>query len=318
MMQGRPTRRVIAVCPNPSLDKTMAVNQGVGPRRATRVAVSPGGKPIHASTVASALGAAVTVIAPLGGVTGRRLRDELTGEIDLRVVPISRNTRETVTVVDDQGTYLEIIEPSPVVSEQEVEGVLAELADALPTAGVLITGGSLPATVPTGFYARLVEIASSAGVPAIVDASGDALKAALECEPALVKPNLDEASALLGCAPSDLATRQGSVKAVHRILSFGAQRVWLTLGENGSVFARRDGSIWRIGGVRAPVVNSVGCGDAAIGGYVAAVVEDQDDVAAIRLGAAAATSKLSHLEPDLIAPMFARQAASDVKVERVA
>jgi sugar/nucleoside kinase (ribokinase family) len=45
------------------------------------------------------------------------------------------------------------------------------------------------------------------------------------------------------------------------------------------------------------VVNAVGCGDALIGGFAAALAAGRDPRSAVVLGAAAAAAKLAHLHP---------------------
>ena len=47
-------------------------------------------------------------------------------------------------------------------------------------------------------------------------------------------------------------------------------------------------------------VNAVGCGDALVGGFAAAIAAGREPRAAIALGAAAASDKLAHLHPGRI------------------
>lgn len=58
--------------------------------------------------------------------------------------------------------------------------------------------GSLPPDVPTTFYADLIAMAQEAGVPALLDSSGQPLQRAVAARPYLVKPNRKEFTTLRG------------------------------------------------------------------------------------------------------------------------
>jgi ribokinase len=77
----------------------------------------------------------------------------------------------------------------------------------------------------------------------------------------------------------------------------GAAAAWLSLGSEGSVYADRAGCLRVTAPPPERVVNAVGCGDALIGGFAAALAAGRDPRSAVVLGAAAATEKLAHLHP---------------------
>ena len=58
--------------------------------------------------------------------------------------------------------------------------------------------GSLPPGLPAAAYAELIAAAAAAGVPAVLDTSGDPLRDGVAAGPAIVKPNIDELAALAG------------------------------------------------------------------------------------------------------------------------
>ena len=68
-------------------------------------------------------------------------------------------------------------------------------------------------------------------------------------------------------------------------------------GARGSVFADAAGCVRLTAPAPERAVNAVGCGDALIGGFAAALVAGRQPRAAIALGAAAATDKVAHLHP---------------------
>ena len=56
----------------------------------------------------------------------------------------------------------------------------------------------LPPGLEAGTYATLIEAAAAAGVPAVLDTHGEALRRGAAAGPAIVKPNLAELAALAG------------------------------------------------------------------------------------------------------------------------
>jgi fructose-1-phosphate kinase PfkB-like protein len=111
-----------------------------------------------------------------------------------------------------------------------------------------------------------------------------------------VAPNLTEACAVLGLDPDSAAGVDAPLVAA-RLRERGAGAVWLTLGARGSVFADDVGCVRLTAPASERAVNAVGCGDALIGGFAAALVAGRPPREAIALGAAAATDKVAHLHP---------------------
>ena len=96
---------------------------------------------------------------------------------------------------------------------------------------VVILSGSLPPAVPKDFYATAVSHFKSMGWIVVVDASGEAMKYALEAGPDLVKPNAEECEALVGYVPRTAedfarATALLREKAAHVIISDGGAGAW--------------------------------------------------------------------------------------------
>ena len=315
--------RVLAVAPNPALDR---VSLAFGARRGGTVRASEyldtaGGKAVHVALVTAALGAPTTLVAPLGGRRGERVRALLTGEpVELVLVEISGETRGTYSIVDqDDGDVLEVIEPSPTLTPEEV-GRLRQAVDRTSRAAAVVVGsGSLPGGVPTDFYAHVARTARERGALVLLDASGKALAAALGARPDLVKPNLTEAVAFLGCrAPLENAPLRELVELACAFRSKGARNAWLTLGARGSLLATSAGDVWHLSLSAPRAVSAVGCGDALLGGLAAALAEGRSLLEAARLGVAAAVDKLANLHPGRVRRASVRALVPRVAVERVA
>jgi len=96
---------------------------------------------------------------------------------------------------------------------------------------VVILSGSLPPAVPKDFYAKAVAHLKSLGCTTVLDASGEAMKLALEAGPDLIKPNAEECEALIGFVPKTAdefkrATALLREKAAHVVISDGGAGAW--------------------------------------------------------------------------------------------
>jgi 1-phosphofructokinase len=96
---------------------------------------------------------------------------------------------------------------------------------------VAVVSGSLPPSVPGGFYREAIESLKKSGCFTVLDASREALAKGLEAKPDLIKPNAEECEAVVGfvpSAPEDFrrATKMLAEKSRHVIISDGAKGAW--------------------------------------------------------------------------------------------
>ena len=260
---------IVVVCLNPALDVTHqldAVGWG-GVNRPRAVHARPGGKGLNVARTLHALGADVLVLGLAGGITGAGVEASLHElGVPAAFTPVAGETRRTFTVVDGSvagGRVTAFHEPGPEVSEDEFAGFLARYERALAGAAAVVLSGSLPPGLEAGTYATLVEAATAANVPAVLDAHGEALRRGAAAGPAIVKPNLAELAALAGpTASSALAARGGAeLAAVAAGELGGAGAVVVTLGADGLLAATGDGC-WRARVPAAVAGNATGAGDA--------------------------------------------------------
>ncbi|MYS50976.1 hexose kinase, partial [Streptomyces sp. SID6013] len=188
---------ILTVTLNTALDITYRV-PGLRPHashRVTEVTERPGGKGLNVARVLAALGHEVTVTGFAGGTTGGVVRAGLTGVpgVTDALVQVAGATRRTVAVVDERtGDTTQLNEPGPAVAPAEWNAFQAAYEDLLTGAAAVALCGSLPPGVPVGAYAGLVRAARAAGVPVLLDTSGEPLRRGLAARPDLIKPNADE------------------------------------------------------------------------------------------------------------------------------
>lgn len=260
---------ILTVTLNAALDITYRVPRlhPRGTNRVEEVSERPGGKGLNVARVLAALGHDTVATGFAGGGTGDALRAMLAQESGVTdaLVPIGAATRRTVAVVDAAGGgTTQLNEPGPIVSPAEWESFLTTYRELLDGARAVALCGSLPPGVPVDVYARLTRAARAAGVPVLLDTSGEPLRRGLAARPDLAKPNADELAALTGHNEPVRAARDARRRGAHTVVA--------SLGAEGMLAVAADGS-WRATPPLRLAGNPTGAGDSAVAGLVSGLVE---------------------------------------------
>ncbi|MEU3659228.1 1-phosphofructokinase family hexose kinase [Streptomyces sp. NPDC032940] len=260
---------ILTVTLNTALDITYRVPalRPHASHRVTDVTERPGGKGLNVARVLAALGHEVTVTGFAGGTTGRVVREGLTGVrgVTDALVPVAGATRRTVAVVDERsGDTTQLNEPGPAVAPAEWNAFQDTYADLLADASAVALCGSLPPGVPVGAYAGLVRTARAAGVPVLLDTSGEPLRRGVAARPDLIKPNADELAELTGS--------HEPLRAAQAARRRGAGSVVASLGAEGLLAVTPEGR-WRAAPPAHVRGNPTGAGDSAVAGLLSGLVE---------------------------------------------
>ena len=269
---------ILVVALNPALDVTHHV-PGVdwaGVNRPAAVRALAGGKGLNVARTLWAIGAEVQVIGFAGGITGEQVNSAL-GELGgpAAFTRIRGETRRTFAVVDTvRGDAALFNEPGPPVAPDEYATFRSAYEKALAGCAAVVLSGSLPPGLSPDTYAELGALAAAAGVPAVLDAHGEALLRGVAAGPAIVKPNLAELEAFAGrrLSTADGVDRDAVALAARELRAVGPQAVVVTLGAGGLWAVTADGS-WQAvpaGEVRG---NPTGAGDAVAAGLVHGLVQ---------------------------------------------
>ncbi|KDN78688.1 sugar kinase [Streptomyces olindensis] len=260
---------ILTVTLNTALDITYRVRSLTphASHRVSEVTERPGGKGLNVARVLAALGHEVTVTGFTGGATGRVVQEKLAavpGVADA-LVPVAGATRRTIAVVDDRtGDTTQLNEPGPTVTPLEWSAFQDAYVDLLHGVSAVALCGSLPPGVPVGAYAGLVRTARAAGVPVLLDTSGEPLRRGVAARPDIIKPNADELAELTGSHEPLRATQDARRR--------GAGAVVASLGPEGLLAATREGR-WRATPPSPLRGNPTGAGDSAVAGLLSALVE---------------------------------------------
>jgi 1-phosphofructokinase family hexose kinase len=277
---------IVTLTPNPSLDRTVSIAelQRGEVHRATASRLDPGGKGVNISRALTAHKEPTLAVLPAGGPQGRLLAELLAeAGIDVAIVPIGGSIRVNLALVEPDGTTTKINEPGPVLSGSELDALLAGAAATLAEQPSWLVGsGSLPPGVDEGLYAGLVRRCRDAGVNVAIDASGTALRHAVEAGPDLIKPNLEELEELVGRSLSTLAEVRS---AAADLVTGGVATVVVSMGGDGALLVSESVIAHAVAPVTAPL-STVGAGDALLAGYLFATANGSSTVEALCTGVA--------------------------------
>jgi tagatose 6-phosphate kinase len=292
---------IVVVCLNPALDITHHVPavDWAGVNRPVSVYSRPGGKGTNVARNLRSFGVDVLLTGLAGGAPGRAVTAGLRRlAVPTAFTPTAGDTRRTFTVVDGRGPVALFNEPGPEVRPAEFARFRAAYRRSLAGAAAVVLSGSLPRGLPRDTYAELIAVAAEAGVPAVLDAHGAALCAGVTAGPAIIKPNLEELTALAGrpLAGADGGADWPAVTAAaEELRAAGASAVVVSLGGDGLLAVTGEGR-WH---ARTPVAagNATGAGDAVTAALVHGLVVGRPWAERLRhaaaLGAAAVAAPVA-------------------------
>ena len=218
--RSAPPMPIVTLTINPALDVSTSTER-VRPEHKMRCGpsrVDPGGGGINVSRVIRRLGGQSTAIYALGGPTGQAYRQLLEAEgIIGRVIPIGGSTRENVTIDEaSTGDQFRFVLQGPQLSDREWQAALDATEDASRLGGYIVLSGWLAPGVPDDFYAQATRAAHRHGARAVVDASGEALEAALDEGVFLIKPSGRELGELVGATLTTIEDRVAAAEELVR------------------------------------------------------------------------------------------------------
>ena len=241
-----------------------------------------GGKGINVSIVLGELGVRSAALGFVAGFTGEAIENGLAKMgINTDFVRLKNgNSRINVKIQSSEET--EINGQGPDISGDELAQLYAKL-DKLEDGDTLILAGSIPSSLPSDIYEKILQRLSGRDIRTVVDATKELLLNTLKYRPFLVKPNNFELGELFGVT---LESDDDIMHYAKKLQEMGARNILVSMAENGAILLDESGNFHRCGVCKGTVVNSVGAGDSMLAGFIAGKEKGDDDYA-LRLGTAA-------------------------------
>lgn len=287
---------ILTVTLNPAVDKTCNINElllGQVNRMRSVMSIA-GGKGINVTKVLRQFEYPVTAMGFIGGYTGQLIQERIT-EIgaECHFTHIEQPTRVSTNILADNGYVTEILEPGPVISEEEMKRFLSEYKRQVQRASIVVLSGSIPGGVPENIYETLTGLAKSAGCKVFLDTSGEALKRGVKAAPYFLKPNKKELEYLVG---RKLTGTEEIKKQIQNLLDSGVEKIVVSLGAKGFLYGDKEGIIEQKP-VKVKAVNTVACGDCLVSSFCMSEIEEverlQSVYRAVALASANAATAMS-------------------------
>ena len=291
--------QIITITLNPAIDQTIILPslQTGSVNRAEKSHHQAGGKGVNVSARLGEFGISTTATGFLGAENQTHFTT-LFSKLPIRdaFVRIPGRTRTGIKLVERNGEVTTDINlPGAQVSTHDIDALHSHLRGLDLHGSWCLIGGSLPPGFGLDDFAALIDLLISAGALVAVDASGDALRVAIDRKVDLIKPNQHEIAEFLGRDIPDLAAAQSAALEVQ---AAGISRVILSLGEAGALFLDPCANLM----AKAPpisVASTVGAGDALLAGYLAGLSTGLDATARAQLATTFASCSLASVERQL-------------------
>lgn len=247
-----------------------------------------GGKGLNQAVAAARAGARTAFVGAVGDddAAAELLAALRAADVDVSNVGTVRGPSGTaVVVVDDHGENCIVVAPG---ANAKLTELSADQLVTIQRAAVLVAQLEIPvATVAMAAYA-----ARETGARVVLNAApARVLPAAVLDAVDLLVVNLGEAAALVGLGPADPAA--APVDALLTALLEIVPAVAITLGQDGSVHADRNGPTLWIPAVQVDVVDTTGAGDTFTGALAAAMTRGTPVPVALRFASAAAAAAVT-------------------------
>lgn len=267
-------RKVVTITLNPALDLTGNLDT-LNPGSVSLVNHSDlhaAGKGVNVAKVLSDLGADVTVTGFLGRDNQEMFCQlfEQMGATD-RFIRVAGSTRINVKLVDKTGSVSDINFPGVTVTAEAIRTFEQTLLELCTEHDFFVFAGSLPQGVSPEQCAAWIALLHEKGKKVLFDSSRAALKAGLDAQPWLIKPNDEELAEFVG---QPLTTAADCQAAALTLADKGIENIVVSMGADGVMWLHQSPNSdqprsqqWlQAKPPRMQVVSTVGAGDTLVAG----------------------------------------------------
>lgn len=269
---------------NPAIDYVVHIDkmQAGNVNRSQSEEIYFGGKGINVSLVLSELGITSKALGFASGFTGAAIEDGIKKKgVETDFVHMESGfSRINVKIKSEDET--ELNGQGPKISDKDLSELYGKL-DKIKDGDTLILAGSIPNTLPSDIYEKILARLSEKKIRTVVDATKDLLLNVLKYKPFLVKPNNHELGEMFGVTLNSIKEITSYAK---RLKEMGAVNVLVSMAGDGAVLIDEFGTVHICGTCNGTVKNSVGAGDSMVAGFLAGCEKGNYEYA-LKLGTAA-------------------------------
>ena len=273
---------------NPALDYVVRMEQ-FQPGQVNRTQseeIQFGGKGINVSVLLQNIGVPNCALGFVAGFTGQALENQLqTMGVYTDFIHLPEGmTRINVKLKADCES--EINAQGPRIGREQLE-MLFERLERLEEGDVLVLAGSIPRSLPSDIYEKILERMAGKKILAVVDATKELLCNVLKYHPFLIKPNHLELGEIFGI---QLEKEEQIREYAGKLQQMGARNVLISMAGDGAILLDETGGFHRIEAPKGTVKNSVGAGDSMVAGFLSGYLQSKDYRTALKMGTAAGSA----------------------------
>lgn len=241
-----------------------------------------GGKGINVSMVLGELGIKSKALGFVAGFTGEAIEKGIADKgVCSDFVKLDKGfSRINVKIKAKDET--ELNGQGPDILKEDIDKLFEKL-DEISDGDTIVLAGSIPGSLPSDIYERILERLQTKKIRAVVDATKELLMNVLKYKPFLIKPNNFELGEMFG---TELKTDDEIAAYAGKLKNMGAVNVLVSMAGDGAILLDENGKVHKCGVCKGTVKNSVGAGDSMVAGFLAGC-ETGDYEYALKLGTAA-------------------------------
>ena len=269
---------------NPAIDYVVHTSSFINGsiNRSETESIFFGGKGINVSLILKELGINSKALGFVAGFTGEAIEKGINSQgIETDFVHLTNGFSRINVKIKSNGET-ELNGQGPKINDEAIEELFTKL-DKLVDGDTLVLAGSIPNTLPSDIYERILERLSDKKIKFIVDATKDLLLKVLKYKPFLIKPNNFELAEMFN---AELNSIDDIIIYAKKLKEMGAVNVLISMAEDGAVLIDENDKIIISDACKGTVINSVGAGDSMVAGFIAGSL-NKDYNYAMKLGTAA-------------------------------
>ena len=230
-----------------------------------------GGKGVNVSAILSRLDIPNIALGFAAGFTGKKLKQMMDKDgIKSDFVELD-NGFTRINVKIKYGEELDINANGPDISEEKINELFNKLKK-LTSGDYLVLAGSVPPSLPDDLYSKILQELHGKGINFVVDTTGNNLLNVLKYHPFLIKPNHHELAEIFG---QEMDNIEKITVYAKKLKEMGAVNVLVSRGGDGAVLVDENGTVHPASAVNGTLVNSVGCGDSMVAGFIAGYITNK-------------------------------------------
>ena len=279
---------VYTVTFNPALDYVMNVEKLSTDdiNRTESEELYYGGKGINVSAILSRLNIPTVALGFTAGFTGQKLKEMLDDDGIKNDFTELNSGVTRINVKVKFGKELDINANGPEITAEKIKELFLKLKK-LNDGDYLVLAGSVPASLPDDLYSKILEELSGKNINIVVDTTGNQLLNVLKYKPFLIKPNHHELGEIFG---QEMDTTEKITEYAKKLQEMGAVNVLVSRGGDGAVLVDGNGTVHPAAAVEGTLVNSVGCGDSMVAGFIAGYITNNNYSEALKLSVASSAA----------------------------